>query len=807
MDRSFLKYCLIFGLLFVGQLTGYGQMLKGKVVDEKGEAIYGVRIHSGSERAVSDPDGRFQIRRTGKAFQFIHTRYDTLFVSATEIETKSVFTMRSLIQEMDQVTIIKNRLNHFDIGYLPPVKGVQIATGTNAIIKTEGHQGAKSTGNPRELFAKIPGINIWESDGAGIQMGVGGRGLSPNRAANFNMRQNGYDISADALGYPESYYTPPLEALEAIEIIRGSASLQYGTQFGGLMNFVIREAPLDSPFELTSRWTGGSFGYLGAFNRVAGKHRRWSYQLYHQYKKGDGYRPKSAFFQHQFFGQLAYYLNDAHRLKLEYTGMNYDARQPGGLTDFQFEQDLFQTNRSRNWFRVRWNVLALHYDWFVSSKAHFNVRAFGMHSERYALGFLGKINQLDPGGNREMIAGLFRNAGVEARYLKRYQIRFFGKKIKSAFLVGSRYYQGITNSEQGTAPDGDGSDFRFLNPRDLEASSYRFPSRNAAAFTDNLFYLGKNWTANLGARLEYIQSASEGYYKQYSIHPLNMDTLGIYTINGQSGLKRVVPLIGAGATRRIGKLTSMYTNVTTNYRAVNFNDIRINNPNIVVDTMMRDEYGATSELGFRGMIGRNLYVDLAAFYLFYGDKIGIAPEEDGVRKIRTNIGDAVNKGIEVFSEWDFLRSIRDSSEQSATIFVNFSWIDATYIRSRERNYVGKKVEYVSEYVFRTGLKYKGKKWSVQLQYSYNSGQFADASNSFEASGDAVLGYVPSYQVLDLSGRWDLPKGFRIEGGVNNLLNEQYFTRRATAYPGPGILPSDGRSFYLTLQYQFKKRAR
>jgi Fe(3+) dicitrate transport protein len=27
----------------------------------------------------------------------------------------------------------------------------------------------------------------------------------------------------------------------------------------------------------------------------------------------------------------------------------------------------------------------------------------------------------------------------------------------------------------------------------------------------------------------------------------------------------------------------------------------------------------------------------------------------------------------------------------------------------------------------------------------------------------------------------------------------YFTRRATGYPGPGILPSDGRSYFMTLQ--------
>ena len=44
--------------------------------------------------------------------------------------------------------------------------------------------------------------------------------------------------------------------------------------------------------------------------------------------------------------------------------------------------------------------------------------------------------------------------------------------------------------------------------------------------------------------------------------------------------------------------------------------------------------------------------------------------------------------------------------------------------------------------------------------------------------------------------------FKLEAGVNNLLNEKYFTRRATGYPGPGIIPSSPRNWYLTLQMKF-----
>jgi Fe(3+) dicitrate transport protein len=49
------------------------------------------------------------------------------------------------------------------------------------------------------------------------------------------------DISSDVFGYPEAYYNPPLEAVETIELIRGGASLQFGPQFGGMLNYVLKK--------------------------------------------------------------------------------------------------------------------------------------------------------------------------------------------------------------------------------------------------------------------------------------------------------------------------------------------------------------------------------------------------------------------------------------------------------------------------------------------------------------------------------------------------------------------------------------
>ena len=110
---------------------------------------------------------------------------------------------------------------------LRAVEGMAIYEGKKSeVVQLDAITANVATNNARQVFARVAGLNIWESDGAGLQLGIGGRGLSPNRTSNFNTRQNGYDMSADALGYPESYYTPPTEALSRIEVVRGAASLQ-----------------------------------------------------------------------------------------------------------------------------------------------------------------------------------------------------------------------------------------------------------------------------------------------------------------------------------------------------------------------------------------------------------------------------------------------------------------------------------------------------------------------------------------------------------------------------------------------------
>jgi len=708
------------------------------------------------------------------------------------------FTLDSLYQELESVTIAAAKDNTFGITRLRPVEGVAIyAAKKTEVIVLEDVTANLATNNARQVFAKVAGLNIWESDAAGIQLGIGARGLNPKRTTEFNTRQNGYDMSADALGYPESYYTPPTEALEKIEVVRGAASLQYGTQFGGMINFVLKKGTRAKPLEVLSRQTLGSYGLFSSFNSVGGTKGKVNYYSFYQHKRGHEWRPNSGFVVNTGYASVNYQVTPKFSAGVDVTLMGYEAQQPGGLTDAMFGQDPRQSIRARNWFAVTWNLAAVNLDYHFSNVTRANSRTFGLLATRKALGNLGSINRTDPLTERDLLWDAYRNFGNETRLLHTYNT--FGNP--STFLVGTRYYQGLLDRKQGLANAANGPDFYYLNPDHLENSDYRFPSRNLSAFVENVFAISPKLSVTPGVRFEYIRTASAGYYRNRSTD-LAGNVILDQRIDEQLANDRSFVLLGLGASYRPTEQVEMYANVSQNYRAINFNDVRVVNPNFRVDPALQDERGHNADLGFRGKMGNVLDFDASLFYLSYQDRIGAVLREDtldlSVYRYRTNIADSRNIGIETFVEADIWKLIKgNDAKQSLSLFSNVTFLDARYTASQETAFRDKRVELVPSAIVKLGATFRRQRFQASYQYTFTGKHFTDATNTAVVVPNAVIGVVPAYYVMDLSLKYGYKK-FIVESGCNNLTNNIYFTRRADAYPGPGIIPANPRTFYVTL---------
>lgn len=803
-------------LLIISPLAAQSTLtLQGTLQDEEQQAVADafVLLMPNNEVVYTNNKGVFTFKDLApKTYQLsisaVGYRSQDLTLDLQKDKRNLVVILQPLEITFKEEVVVEETEYHLN----PAISGVTLLSSkTIQVIDLGKTLGNVAANNARELYKTIPGLNIWENDNSGIQLNIGGRGLNPNRTSNFNTRQNGYDISADALGYPETYYTPPAQAIQRIEVLRGAASLQFGTQFGGMLNFVLKEGEEDRRFEWVSEQTYGSFNFFNSFNSIGGstKDNKLNYYAFYQYKRGDGWRPNANFEVHNGYAQLQFRPNKKWNIKAEQTVMQYVAQQAGGLTDLGFEQNARQSIRERNWFRVNWNLSALTIDYKLSSLTQFNLRAFGLLASRQSLGNLQAINRPDYGTPRDLIQGRYANIGSELRVLHRYEL---GKRL-SAMVAGVRLYRGQTTQQQGLSNEGSSGtwqDFTFAEASEgILRSDYQFPSWNFAAFAENLFSVTERFSVTPGVRLEYIQTQAEGYYQDLLVVPTRtgVDTLYNRAVPESRFQGRMVFLAGIGTSYKFSPNTELYANFSQNYRGINFNDMRIANPNQEIDPNLKDEYGYNMDLGFKTSYKGVFNVSATLFYLGYNRRIGNLqserPNADNpllreLYTLRTNVGNARVFGTELFAEADLIQLLQPKSPFSLTAFVNLSLLDGRYLKTANSFAAGKQLEFVAPFILRTGLTFSYKKLKVAYQYAYTARHYTDATNA-EWVPNAVVGEVPSYGVMDLSASYQW-KWFTLQAGINNLGDATYFTRRATSYPGPGILPADGRSFYASLRW-------
>ncbi|WP_419212045.1 TonB-dependent receptor family protein [Maribacter sp. X9] len=799
-------------VFFMSATVWSQQDFKGIIQNQNGVAMPDVEVFdTEGHHTFSDGEGRFIIPVEGNTVKLVLYK-DNFVVLEEQYEVSSeevIITLQEIIA-LNEVVIQRNKDRVFTLKHLRDIEETAIFSGKKTeTVSVNKLVANKSINTARQIYAKVAGITFNENADGGLQLNIGGRGLNPNRTSNFNTRQNGYDISADVLGYPESYYTPPTEALKDIQVVRGAASLQYGTQFGGLVNFNLHD-PATRPLEIISRNTLGSYGLYTNFTSLSGTQNKFGYYTFFNYKNGEGFRPNASFNSRNFYINLNYKFTDRTSLHFDYTLFDYLAQQPGGLTDFMFNEDMFQSNRTRNWFDVNWNLFALRLKHKFNEKADFSLQLFGLDASRRAVGYRSnRVSNSDtPDTVRDLILGDFVNWGAEARYLKKYSL----KEQNNALLLGVKYYQARNTAIQGPGSSGNGADFNLATeefPNYANQSDYVYPNLNLSFFGENIFRLSSKLSITPGFRFENIRTKADGYYRR-----INTDKAGniiLDEIEGENVVKnRNFLLLGVGVSYKPSIRTEFYGNISQNYRSVTFSDIRTIAPSQVIDPAITDEKGFTSDIGIRGKVTDILSYDTSVYALLYDDKIGEYTTANptgaaGAVRYRSNIGTAITYGWEALVDWDISNSFfRQYTNFSWNAFVNNALTNSEYLKTDAPGIEGNKVEFVPLINVKTGTTLGYKNLKVSLQLTYMSSQFSDSNNSKTSANDntyGIFGEIPAYHVADLSASY-VWKKFKLEAGINNFTNNHYFTRRATGYPGPGILPSDPRTFYTTLQIKF-----
>ncbi len=677
---------------------------------------------------------------------------------------------------------------------LPQVHGTYLTTGKKSeviALATTDANIAEKTG--RQVFAKMPGAFIYDMDGSGNQINLATRGLDPHRSWEYNIRQNGVIANSDLYGYPASHYSPPLESIEKIELVRGTASLQYGAQFGGMLQYVTKTADTSKPFSFESIHSVGSYGLLSSYTAIGGKAGKLRYYAYDHRRVSEGYRDNGSSRAGAQFVQLIYQPKADLLLKAELGRSGYRYQLPGPLTDSMFYQNPRQSTRSRNYFSPDIYLPSFTLHWKLGRHTRLSWITSAVLGTRKSVmldAFADVPDVADPLTGtykpRQVDMDHFNSYTTEVRLLSEYRVG----AISNTLTAGVQLLRNRLHRQQlgkGTS----GTDFDLSLTDEAWGRDLWFNTRSVALFVENAIHLTPAFSLVPGLRYEHGETHMTGIIRAYEAADV------------PRRIRHQFPLLGISMQYALDARNRLYAGWSQAYRPVLFKDVIPGSVLERVDHHLRDASGYNAEAGVSGELPPGIHYDVSVFQLRYNNRLGSILTTDPAGKAylyKTNLGNSRTRGVEVYLEAKPIRTNR----LTVSFFTATAYLDAVYqkgslvLGGENRSITGNRVESAPRWTSRSGATARYNGVSATLQYSYVGKTFSDAANTITPTPTGARGLVPSYGIWDVNATLLAGSRYQVRVGINNLLNHQYFTKRPAFYPGPGIWPADGRSMVVTV---------
>ncbi|HBQ37854.1 MAG TPA: hypothetical protein DD714_02425 [Candidatus Omnitrophica bacterium] len=649
--------------------------------------------------------------------------------------------------------------------FLPDVVGTAIHAGKKTSVIDLQEIPTIVNNNYRQVLAKTPSLLLSEETTPLVSIGY--RGLAPDRAQFMQVLKDGVPIVADLFGYPEAYYTPPFQTVDRIEFIHGGASLLYGPQPGGALNFVTKAPAADTRLSAYTEHLFGDDELFSTYTSLTGSVEPLGFYAYLHEREGNGFRQTNSDFE-VLGGGLKVTLGQAtdSRLTMTYDEYHEEHGEPGGLTKAEADsegRDL--THRFGDRFRLERYAGTMAYQRDLDEQSQVDVKLFGGHYRRYSKRQRSGGFGTNPTGTTNDIQEQdFYTVGLEPRIRHTYDA--FGQSGQTLTAGALVYLSSSPKEDQrGDTIYADTGSLRNRSDREMQ---------HLSLFAEQLFRFDK-FSLTPGARLEHIwQGINE---------TVNADKHAAGTAFGDVEEFDFVPLFGIGAAYDATPTVTLYSNFSQSYRPKLFAQAVPTGTNQVVNNDLEEGKGWTFDVGARGH-GDVFTWDASFFSLRFDDQIGTSGNTI------ENVGDALHQGLELSTEVDVLAAadryaLVDGATRLGSLrpFFNLMLLDAKFVDGPQDN---KTPQYAPQYTVRLGLQYAfGERVKANLSSLLVDDHFGDDANTTNQT-------VPSYKVWDLTGEVKVWKDFvTLFGGINNLSDERYYARVTSG----GIDPAPERNIY------------
>ncbi|MCW5979307.1 MAG: TonB-dependent receptor [Bryobacteraceae bacterium] len=641
-----------------------------------------------------------------------------------------------------------------------------------------------------EALRKVTGVYVRGEEGFGLRPNIGIRGLNPTRSTKVLLLEDGVPIAYAPYGDNASYYHPPVDRFDSIEVIKGSGQVLYGpSTVAGVINYITPPPPDRGAGSVTL--TGGSLDYFNGHIRYGNTIGRTGFALDYMRKQGDGSRENTHFGLNDVTGKVLRPIGARQTVSLK---MNYYG-EDSQLTYSGLRWAEWLENPRANPFRndaVDWGRFggAIAHTYILSPNAVLSTNLYGQRFARDWWRQSSNSNQrpndaADPlcGG----MANLHTTCGNEGR-LRRYATWGFDPKVRAhqswgglinEFDFGFRghFETQDRRQENGESPVARSGRVVELNERQVRAWS---------GFLQNRFVFGR-FGITPGVRLERIRLERQNR---------------LLDAGGHTSMTQWIPGVGATFSPS-GKLT-VFGGAHRGFAPPRVEDVINNTTGGVVE--LDSELSWNYEAGMRLRADHRATLEATFFRLDFENQIVPASVAGGTGATLTSAGETTHQGVELSGRYDF-RSLFQT-RHSGYIRGAYTWLPVARFEGRRYSSVsgfadvsvtGNRIPYAPSYMLNAIAGYLHPSGlNAMVEGVFTGGQFGDDLNTWAPSPDGQRGRVPGNVI------WNATLNYPIEGwrstvfvAVKNLGDRLYIVDRAR-----GVLPGMPRLVQIGLRVSF-----
>jgi len=655
--------------------------------------------------------------------------------------------------------------------------------------------------NVNEALRKVPGVHVREEEGVGLRPNIGMRGLNPTRSTKILLLEDGLPLSFAPYGDNASYYHPPIDRYESIEVSKGSQVIRFGPQTaGGVINYITPEPQKE--FGGLVGIAAGTRGYLNGHVMATGKGA--VVDVYR--KESDGARGNMHSRLDDVNFKWSGQLNDHNKLVIRATYFKeYSQLTYSGLTQAEFEKLGARYNPFKNdFFDASRSGMSATHELRLNADTKLVSSVYGAYFDRdwwrqasdtgtsaSALNCEGQSNQSRLAGTALSDAQLnnckmqgrlrqYTTAGVDSRI----QIRHQWLGIANDVEIGVKYQHEIQDRRQHNFS----TYTQYLAGTGMTLAENQQRRTNATSgFITNRFHINEQLSITPIARIETIQHER-----------INR----IDNARGSTSFTEFIP--GVGVMYALSEQSQLYGGIHKGFSPPRVEDAISSNGGTVD---LSAECSVNAELGWRAAPVKDLSVDLAVFRNSFSNLVQVGSIAGGSTPYSE--GKALMQGLELSTQWDRISPIVEGNL--------FGRVSLTYLPTAEQRSsffspsqvnnggavagsgAGKRLPYAPEHLLNLTLGFRAPAhWNARAEYVLVGKQYADFANTVTPAVNAngQVGLIDAY------GIWNVVANYSIGSATlfitaKNLTDQTYIVDRTR-----GIQVGTPRTIQAGIKYAF-----